>query len=850
MRARTFLFITALMLCHPQLWPQTLTKQFPSAAPGSAASGRAEPSLAVNSVGTTQGPQAPAASPSDASLPDAPGYPIAEVVETPPAGVPVVIRADQQEKHGDVFTLTGEVRIDYKDYILTADKVSFNRLTSDAEADGHVRLEGKRNNELILADHGKLNFDLETGRFENVTGSVGRQPSASKRKLIYTTANPFLFTGKLLIKEGPERYQIIEGTMTSCLLPDPDWRIHSAVIRVNYGQARAKNSYFTLLGVPILYLPFVTHPVSMETRETGLLIPTFGTSSTKGTVIGDSVYLVLNRSADVTFGTQYFSLRGWSPSGEFRYRGRGEDFVSARVTALFDRGLAPMYINQGGQDILFNGRRDFDPEEHTRAVVTGEYLSSYVYREAFAESFALAVASQVTSSAFITHNDDGLSASIHFDRYQNFEGITQVGNTYLTPQIRILHLPSLDLDTVERPLEDTPLRWSVDGSAAGLSRSEPGYESGTVGRFDLYPHLSLPLHLDGWTLRPEVGARETFYTQSQIPTSTTPLPENATVNRSDLEASFELRPPALVRDFKAPALEKLFGSDVRHTIEPELQYHFVGGINHFSSIPRFDPVDIASDTNEVEYSLTQRLLFKHLHPKPCKSGDLPPPINGVIYVPWAYTECGGDTSEWITWKLAAKYFFEPYFGGAVSPLRRNVLTTTLDLTGVGFLNGPRNTSPLISRFKVRTSEHMDLEWDADYDFKSKRLDASNIFADYRRDNVFASVGYSTLQALNATFMANLASQVTKYNLLRLLLGYGAPTRRGLSIAANAGYDLTQDALQYGGVETSYNLDCCGLVVEYRRLALGAVRNENQYSFSFTLAGVGAAGNLTHSERIF
>ncbi len=843
MRARTLLFITALMLCHPQLWPQTLTRQFPSAANGSAASGATEPSLANESVAQVQNPQAPAS-----SLPDAPGYPIAEVVEAPPAGVPVVFRANQQEKHGDVFTLTGDVRIEYKDYVLTADRASFNRLTSDAEADGHVRLEGKRNNELILADHGTLNFDLETGRFENVTGSVGRQPSESKRKLVYTTANPFLFTGKVLIKEGPERYRLIDGTMTSCLLPDPDWRIHSSLIRVDYGQARAKNSYFTLLGVPILFLPYVTHPVSTETRESGLLLPALGTSSTKGTVVGDSFYLVLSRSADLTLGTQYFSLRGWSPSGQFRYRGREDDFATARFTALFDRGLPPTYINQGGQDILFNGRHDFD--EHNRVVGTGEYLSSYVYREAFAESFALAVASQVTSSAFVTHNDDGLSASMHFDRYQNFEGITQVGNTYDTPQIRILHLPSLDLDTIERPLGGTPLRWSVDGSAAGLSRSEPGYQSGEAGRFDLYPHLSLPLHLDGWTLRPEFGARETFYTQSQIPTSTLPIESNATINRSDLEASFELRPPALVRDFKAPVLEKLFGSDVRHTIEPELEYHFVSGINNFSSIPRFDPIDIVSDTNEVEYSLTQRLLFKHLHPKPCKSGDLPPPINGVIYVPWSYTECGGDSSEWITWKLAAKYFFEPYFGGAVSPFRRNVLATTLDLTGVSFLNGPRNTSPLISRFKVRTSEHMDLEWDADYDFKSKRLDASNIFADYRRDSVFGSVGYSTLQALNSTFTSNLASQVTKYNLLRLLLGYGAPTKRGLSIAANAGYDFTQDALEYGGIETSYNLDCCGLVVEYRRLALGSVRNENQYLFIFTLAGVGAAGNLAHSDRIF
>src|SRR5580700_7478597 len=251
MRVRTFLFITALMLCHLQLRPQTLTKQFPAAS----------------------GPS---------SLPDAPDYPIAEVVAAPPSGVPVRFEARQQEKHGEVYSLIGDVRIEYKDYVLTADKVAYNRETGDAEADGHVRLQGGRNNELILADHGKLNFELETGRFENVTGSIGRQPSASKKKLVYTTANPFLFTGKVLIKEGPERYQIIHGTMTSCLLPDPDWQIHSSLILVNYGEARAKSSYFSLLGVPILYMPYVTHPVDTNNRESGLLLPALGTSSTKG----------------------------------------------------------------------------------------------------------------------------------------------------------------------------------------------------------------------------------------------------------------------------------------------------------------------------------------------------------------------------------------------------------------------------------------------------------------------------------------------------------------------------------------------------------------------------------------
>ena len=134
-------------------------------------------------------------------------------------------------------------------------------------------------------------------------------------------------------------------------------------------------------------------------------------------------------------------------------------------------------------------------------------------------------------------------------------------------------------------------------------------------------------------------------------------------------------------------------------------------------------------------------------------------------MPPTYRECGGDTDAWITWTLAAKYFFDPSFGGAVSPLRRNVLTTTLDLTGVAFLDGPRHYSPIISRLKVRTSERMDLEWDADYDTKAGRWNASNLFADYRRGTVFGSLGYSTLQALNPSFTSNPASQATKYNLL-------------------------------------------------------------------------------------
>lgn len=839
MKIHPLLFITALLACHANLWPQRLTKQFP---PETQEAPAASGSAAVESAGDT--------APASSTLPYAPGYPIAEIVPATPSGVPVHLEYDHMEKRGDVYTLTGHVTIHYKDYTLRADNIVFNRRTGDANARGHLELSGGPNDELIDADHGTMNLDLQTGHFYDVVGTVGARPTTNKRKPLYTTTNPFLFTGREVIKKGPLEYQVIGGSITSCRLPHPDWRILASLMAVGDGKATAKNAYFKFLGVPILYLPYVTHAMNTESRQSGVVIPIIGTSSTKGTVLGESVYWVINRSADATVGTQYFSLRGWSPSGEFRYRGTGEDFANFHFVALFDRGAPGTNLNQGGQDILFSGRRDFDPAGNTRVVATGEYLSSYVYREAFAESFALAVASEVTSSAYITHNHDGYLESLRLDRYQNFQGITQIGNTYYTPEIRILHLPAVDLDALDRQLDGTPAVWGFAGSFAGLSRSEPNFSSGNVGRLDLYPHLSLPFHLAGWAFRPEVGVRETFYTKSQTPTSSTPIEDAASVNRKDVEASFEIRPPALERDFRAPWLERFFGGEVRHAIEPYIEYRYVGGINNFSSIPRFDATDVASDTNEIDYALTQRLFFKHLRPRPCANGDLPAPMDGVIHVPATYKECGGQTSEWVTWTVAAKYFFDPTFGGAVTPFRRNVLETTLDLTGVAFLGEARSYSPIISRLKVRTSQQMDLEWDADYDTKTGRVDANNIFADYRQGNLFGSFGYSTLQALNPSFTSQLASQVTKYNILRLLGGFGDPSKRGLSAAADAGYDFTEDALQYGGIQASYNWNCCGFSVEYRRFALGSVRNENSYGFNFTLAGVGAAGNLKHSEQIF
>jgi LPS-assembly protein len=204
--------------------------------------------------------------------------------------------------------------------------------------------------------------------------------------------------------------------------------------------------------------------------------------------------------------------------------------------------------------------------------------------------------------------------------------------------------------------------------------------------------------------------------------------------------------------------------------------------------------------------------------------------------------------EIVTWELAQKYFLDPDFDGAVVSGVRNVLTTTADFSGIAFLTGPRHLSPLISRLRVQTSSQADAEWDVDYDFQKGRINASTALLNYHLGAFTFGGGDAFVQALPGISTTTTVQQ--DFNQFRILFGYGNPYKRGFSGASSFGFDSNLGFLQYGTVQTTYNWDCCGITIEYRRFALGSVRNENQFRFSFTLANIGSFGNLRKLERLY
>jgi LPS-assembly protein len=688
--------------------------------------------------------------------------------------------------------------------------------------------------------------------------------------MMYTNSNPFLFTGRIVVKDGPQHFEIYDGTVTSCQLPNPDWQLVAGKFLVADGKARSYRTTFTLLHVPVFFLPYATHPTEEGERESGILVPVVGQSSTKGFVLGEEIYFALSRTSELTVGAQYYSKRGWEQSANFRLRGMGHDFVYARYSGLLDRGIqqtttsatgvtTTVLTNQGGEDFVISGRKDIGTR--SRVAADAEYLSSYIYREAFTESFNQAVSSDITSYAYGTHANNGYVTAAEVDRYQGLK-IVSTGE-----QIRIFHAPLLDAEGIERRVGTTPVLWSATAQFAALKRTQgtsvaqTGFASNFVNRVDIHPQLALPLAFAGFHMRATGGFRDTFYSQSR---QSSPLPGpppvevKASLNRMVTEAEFELRAPVLERSFLTSGLmSRWLGPEVKHTIEPELHYRYATGVNDFTKTLRFDVIDVVSNKNELEYGLTQRLFMRPGKTRPCQTGETPMEIGGT---------CGGRR-ETMRWRLFERTYFDDTFGGVIVNGRRNVLDTTLDLSGVAFLTDKRSVSPIVSELKVSATDHIDLEWDMNYDTHAGKFSQSNTFVNFHGDGFFGGVSHARLNApgrfATSSGATTVTSLISDFSQLRFLIGYGTPTKPGLSIAANVGLDLsavqpqstTTNIVravqpQYGAAQVSYNWNCCGFTTEYRKYELGSVRNENEYRFNFTLVNIGAAGNLRRAERLF
>jgi LPS-assembly protein len=731
-----------------------------------------------------------------------------------PAPDEYLIRAVQQEQDGPLIHLRGMALVETTDMRLQADEIDYNRDTEYAEARGNVHFQNFTNGEKLNCDRVEYNVGEKTGKFYNVTGSATTRIVARPGRL--TTQNPFYFAGEWA-ERIQDRYILHQGFLTDCLVPakpsTPWWTLHAPTFDIIPGdRAITHNAWLHIRRVKLFYFPFFYKSLDKEPRRSGFLMPNIGNSSSRGQIIGMSYFWAINRSYDLTYNADFFSKVGFAHHADFRGKVNSTTDFDAILFTVPSPPSTPIngVTPTAGVTMTVNAKTQLGHGWEGRGVL--DYLSSFAFRQQFTESFSEAVFSETHSVGFIDKHWSDFGVDVVAQRIVNFQSAA-AGDL-----ISLRKLPEVEFLEREHQIRDLPFWFSFDSSYGLERRSQPLFQTRQfVQRGDLAPHVMTAFNWLGIHIAPSVGFRETFYDSSLTPSSTPTAPavNGENVLRSSRDVTVDLALPSLERVFNTPARFEKFGlgKKLKHVIEPRATYKYVTGINDFARIVRFDQTDLLSNTNEVDFSLTNRLLSKD--------------VNGTV-------------TDLLTWQVWYARYFDPMFGGAVVPGIRNVLASSLDLTGFAFIDGVRHQSPVVSSFRIQS--RVGVEWRADWDPVRRGLVNSGATIDVRSGFKFFSLGHYDVKS--DPILTPSANQ------LRALIGYGNDTKKGWNYGASVFYDYRKSLLQYTQAQVTYNTDCCGLSVQFRRIEIIGARNENQFRVAFALSNIGTFGTLKRQEKIF
>lgn len=702
------------------------------------------------------------------------------------------------EENGDWTYLRGRSSIQTTDSELRADELDYNQESGYVEARGKVEYQNFVTQEKLYASRIEYyaHKDDETGKFYDVSGSAPFR--VDTRPGLLTTTNPFYFQAKWAEKiQG--KYILHEGFLTDCVIPNPWWTLRGKLFEiVPRDYAIAHRSWFYVRSIPLMYVPKFYKRLEKHPRHSGMLLPSGGTNSLKGQFVDAGYYWAINRSYDLLYEGMYFTKVGLAHNAEFRGKVNDNTSFDMTINALNDKSNNPQ-ISAGGYYMLVQGKSALGDGWEARGYL--DLLSSFAYRSEFSESINEAVFTQTNSVGFIDKHWSDYGVTFAVGRDVDFFSAT-AGD-----QVEVRTLPDAEYVVREHQVLGLPLWFSFDSSNGFLARTEPDYQTRQfVPRSNFVPRVTSSFHFLGVYISPSLAIHETYYGSSF---SSAGVVTGSNLLRNARDVGVDIVLPSLERVFKAPSW---MGDKVKHVIEPRITYRYVNGVDNFNQIVRFDQTELLSDTNQVEFSLTNRLFAK---------------------------DKNGTVTDLLSWQLFYDRYFDPTFGGAVVAGQANLVDSIASLTGYTFLDGPRHQSPLVSAFRLQTK--IDLDWRTEWDPIRRGFIDTGATATYRKSNYAFSVGETRVRT-DPILLSNTDQ-------IRAQLNYGNQNRRGLNYGASMFYDVNHGILEYTSVQVSYNTDCCGLTTQYRRFSFGT-RDEHQFLVSFSISNIGSVGTLNRQQRMF
>ncbi len=517
---------------------------------------------------------------------------------------------------------------------ITADHVEYDNASGNATAQGKVVVrQGDREVHANEAHYDSATRDVTVrgsvtyqDPIVHLSGSDGKySPTAGTevRSAQFSLVKRYGRGSADLLDLTPQGILDLRGVrFTSCPVADQSWELSARDLSLDttrqFGTGRGAVVDFQ--GVPILYLPWFSFPLSNE-RKSGFLFPSAGNNSVNGFELQVPYYWNAAPNADLTFSPMIYTERGVDLAGETRFLTDDQSgelqwhflpddqrFGSEQQALVAEAQEADLPVSSiGSSDRSFVTFHDVaNLPNDLRVQVDAANVSDPLYFQDFGTG------PESTSTAFlqrlaeITYRDENWNLGAAAQQYQPVSVELPVPTEYLPDEYRpYARAPWLwaDGDYTWGPAE--LLHYGVDSELVDFIRS------GLSGwRLDLMPHVGLDYEDPGYFLRSTFDWK---YTQYELGDT---LPsEDRAPSRSLPITSFDT----------GLKLERPWEDDRTLTLEPRLLYLYVPYRDQ-DDLPLFDTAlpdlnsvelfrdnryvgdDRISDADQVTLGLTSRLL--------------------------------------------------------------------------------------------------------------------------------------------------------------------------------------------------------------------------------------------------